>query len=876
MNSIPQLLTTAIHHQQSGRLQDAEALYRQILARDDRQPDAWHLLGTIAQQIGDYPVAIELISHAIGLDRQNASYHCNLGNAFMASGQAEAAEESYRRALKRKPDFPLAHFNLATLHKQQGRIADAFVCYDEAIRLKPDFVDAWYNRAVLRQEQRDWHRALADYQQALQIRANQPDAWNNLGLVLKELGSLREAIECHRRAIQFRPDYAEALNNLGVALKEARETERAVESYTQALRLKPDYAAAYNNLGNALLSLGRPVDAITCFKKAIEIQPQFAEAFNNMGSALQSLRQFQEARECHRAALTIRPEYADALQCLGNVIRETGDTEQALACYQRALELEPESADLHNNIAVALRDRGMNAEAIALYQRARALSPNSAEIQRNLANSMSDVGELLEAIECYRRSLELNPHCQAALGQLVHQLQHLCQWDELPGLVARAVQGVMSDTPVSNDTPMAPFAFLTLPVATSSQQQHRCAARWAYYSSKAAVRIDHVPRGTAAASANDPRIRVGYLSADFRSHPVAELIVELFERHDRQRFSIRGYSYGPDDGSAMRQRIAAAFESFVDLRHVSFADSARRIADDGIDILVDLTGYTQHARTQILACRPAPIQVNYLGYPGTLGTNFVDYILVDDFIVPPDRQPWYGEKLVHLPGCYQINDSQRVIADQVPTRGEYGLPDEGFVFCSFNNNYKITAEMFDVWMELLRAIPSSVLWLLEGNRLAPANLQREAERRGVAANRLVFAPRRPLPDHLARHQLVDLFLDTFPVNAHTTASDALWAGCPVLTLAGETFVSRVAGSLLKSIGLPELITTDVSDYRDRALHFARHPAELAELRQRLQFNRQTSPVFDIQRSTRAIEQAYETMQSLRRAGKSPQSFAVEL
>lgn len=872
MTSISQLLAQGIEHQQAGRLQQAEAAYRQVLDQDKHQPDAWHLLGTIAHRIGDFKAAIDLIGHAIDLDRQNASYHCNLGNSLMASGQYDAAEVSYRRALKRKRDFPLAYFNLAALQQQQGRSADALTSYAEAIRLHPQFAEAHYNRGVIHQDQRNWDSAVADYQRTLQIAPQHASAWNNLGLVVKEQGNLAGAVECHLRAVQCKPDFAEAFNNLGVVYRERRELNLAVDSYAAALRLKPDYAVAYNNLGNALLGLGRPADAVTFFKRAIELQPNFAEAFNNLGSALQDLRRLNEAAECHRAALHLKPDYAAALQCLGNVIRDEGDSAQALACYQRALELEPDSPELHNNIAVALRDRGMTAEAITLYQKARELAPHSAEIQRNLASSMTDAGEFLEAIACYRRSLELKPTCLAALGQLVHQLQHICQWDEVTDLAKRAIDAIERDVVASGESPMAPFAFMTLPIETTSKQQLQCARRWADYSTRAAVSIDPATRGKRRDG--DSRIRIGYLSADFRAHPVADLIVELFEVHDRNRFAITGYSYGPDDGSALRKRIASAFETFVDFREVSFAESARRIAADGVDILVDLTGFTQHARTQIMASRPAPIQVNYLGYPSTTGANFIDYIMVDEFIVPMDRQPYFSENIVHLPGCYQVNDTKRVISDRLPTRQEFGLPDDGFVFCSFNNNYKITAEVFDVWMDLLREVPSSVLWLLEGNKLAPANLRREAERRGIDSQRLLFAPRRPLPEHLARHQLADLFLDTFPVNAHTTASDALWAGLPVLTLSGESFVTRVAGSLLRTMGLPELVTTNLHDYKYRALQLASNREELLSIRTRLQQNRLTSPVFDVKSSARAIERAYETMVQIHQSGARPHGFAV--
>jgi predicted O-linked N-acetylglucosamine transferase (SPINDLY family) len=370
------------------------------------------------------------------------------------------------------------------------------------------------------------------------------------------------------------------------------------------------------------------------------------------------------------------------------------------------------------------------------------------------------------------------------------------------------------------------------------------------------------------------KLAIGYISADFHTHATAYLIAELLEKHDRGQFDVFGYSYGPDDNSPMRGRLVGAVDRFADLEHASLAESVARIAADEIDVLVDLKGLTRGARTQILASRPAPIQVNYLGYPCTMAAPYMDYILVDDFVVPADQQPFFTEKLVHLPGCYQANDSQREIAPRTPSRAECGLPATGFVFCSFNNSYKITPDMFDVWMNLLKAVPGSVLWLLEGNRFVPVNLRAEARARGVSGERLVFAPKVTVPDHLARHRLADLLLDCFPVNAHTTASDALWAGCPVLTIAGETFVSRVAGSLLRAIGLPELITTTLEDYQAMALRLARDADLLAAVRGRLEASRLKCGLFDGAQFARNLEQAYVTMWQIHAAGEKPRPFAV--
>jgi protein O-GlcNAc transferase len=412
-----------------------------------------------------------------------------------------------------------------------------------------------------------------------------------------------------------------------------------------------------------------------------------------------------------------------------------------------------------------------------------------------------------------------------------------------------------------------------LPLMTTAEQQRKSARQWVNQRLKVKGEVGY-DRAHNRTTTPKTKMTIGYLSADFRSHAVACLIAELIEKHDRSRFAIHGYSYGRDDGSAIRGRLVRAFDRFVDVSNLSHLQAAQRIAHDEVQVLVDLTGYTRNARTHILALRPAPIQVNYLGYPGTMGASFIDYILVDDYIVPSNQQPSFTEKLVHLPGCYQINDSQREIASCTQSRAECGLPEAGFVFCSFNNNFKITPEMFGVWMTLLKEVPGSVLWLLEGNRFAPANLCREAKKRGVAAERLVFAPHRSLAEHLARHRLADLFLDTFPYNAHTTASDALWAGCPVLTMAGETFASRVAASLLSALDLPELITRSLADYQDAALRLARNTGLLVALRERLEASRKESQLFNADWFARNLEKAYSTMWEIYASGEAPGAFTV--
>jgi predicted O-linked N-acetylglucosamine transferase (SPINDLY family) len=449
----------------------------------------------------------------------------------------------------------------------------------------------------------------------------------------------------------------------------------------------------------------------------------------------------------------------------------------------------------------------------------------------------------------------------------MHQLQHLCEWSGLNDVFDR--QKVLVGG--KDHAGISPFTLLSIP--SSPAEQLMCARKRAASLVPSAALL-RAQLGFAFARVPKPKLRIGYLSADLCQHAVACLIAELFELHDRQEFEVYAYACGPDDGSEMRTRLARTCDRFVDVRAMAFQEAARRIHEDRIDVLVDLNGYTKGARTEILALRPAPIQVNWLGYPGTMGAEFVDYIITDRFITPPGHEPFFSENIVYLPDCYQVNDRKRKIAPRTPTRIQTGLPEDGFVFCCFNNTFKITAAVFDVWMCLLKKIPKSVLWLLEANSGAVANLKREAKVRGVNPNRLVFAPRMSTEIHVARFRLADLFLDTMPYNAHTTASEALWAGLPVLTCAGETFASRVAGSLLTAIGLPELITQSLAEYEAAALRLARDPSELAGLRERLSKNRLTTPLFDSERFMRHLERAYQMMWDIYANGDAPRRIEV--
>lgn len=569
-------------------------------------------------------------------------------------------------------------------------------------------------------------------------------------------------------------------------------------------------------------------------RETLERSPQDGEAFYLLGSALLFAGRHAEALAPLGEA-AVRLQRRGVGYRLGHCRLALGDFAGAEAALRREIELHPESANAHNTLGVALVRQGKHEQALAAFLAALRIDPAHAEARRNGA---------------------------VARSQLVWDLISLCRWDEAAPHIAALRAGVRQGT-------LAASPFTMIAVSPSAEEQLRCAVQ--QVREQGLDRVAPVARRRLARAA---RIRLAYVSGDFQEHATAKLAARLFELHDRSRFELCAVSYGEDDGSPMRRRLRAAFDRFVDVRGESDGDAARIIADAEAAIAIDLKGHTPSARPGILAARPAPLQVSYLGFPGTTGAPFIDYLLADAIVVPPAEERFYSERIVRLPHCYQVNDATRQLAPRTPSRAQAGLRDDDFVFCCFNHAYKITPEIFDIWMRLLRNIPHARLWLLEDETAASANLRAAARSRGVDSVRLIFAPRLPHDEHLARHRVADLFLDTLPCNAHTTASDALWAGVPVLSCTGTTFAGRVAASLLSAIGLPELAVASLGEYEALALALANDRGRLAAVRERLARNRLEKPLFDSDRFRRGLEAAYETMWEMHLRGEARRSFSV--
>jgi len=806
-------LHSALALHQQGCLDDAEVLYREILRANPEHFDALRLLATVAAQRKNFPEAEELFDQALKINPAHATVWNNRGIALQELKRYDEALQCYDNALERKADYAAAFFYRGLVLTKLHRYDEAVLSYNRALLLKPDYAAACYN----------------------------------LGNTLQKLNRYDEALVCYDKVLVIKPGDAEACSNRGITLKELQRYDEAVLSYEKALALRPDYADAYYNLGNVLQDLKRYREALDNYDKVLAIRPGDAHVYSNRGIALQELKRYDEALVSYEKALALKPDYAKAYSNRGSVLQALNRNDEALLSYERAIAIKQDYAEAYRNRGVVLKELKRYDEALLSYERAIAFKPDSADGYFNLGIALRELKRYDEALINFDKTLFINPGYEFLFGVRLYTMMHICDWSTFKHHVSQLREKLERHEKAST-----PFPLLALIGSLLLQKQVSSDYVQEKYSANPELPL------LVKRSRHD-KIRIGYYSADFHNHATAYLMAELFEMHDRSRFEIIAFSFGPDRQDEMRKRVCVAFDRFFDVRTQSDREVALLSRELEIDIAVDLKGFTQDSRCGIFALRAAPIQVSYLGYPGTMGADYIDYLIADPTLIPESCRYGYTEKIAYLPDSYQVNDTKRTIAERVFTRKECGLPEKGFIFCCFNNNYKITPVTFDGWMRLLRQVEGSVLWLLEDNVTAADNLRKEAIKRGIDAARIVFAQRMPLAEHLARQRLGYLFLDTFPCNAHTTASDALWAGLPVLTLAGESFASRVAASLLNAMQLPELITSTQEEYEALAIELATNPEKLLNIRRKLEQNRLTTPLFDTRRFTQHLEQAYSMM-----------------
>ena len=751
-----------------------------------------------------------------------------LGVIKLAQREHAEAEKWFGEALRSNPDSESANNNRGSALLALGRPLDALDAFGKAAAIRPDSADARVNQAAALLAMGRHADAIARYDEAL---ARQPDyllAHFGRAYADQQLGSHDAAIAGFARVLEMQPDHFDALCALARSLKAQGRLEDTVAAISRALAVRPGNEPLLSERANVLNKLGRYVEALADAQRALAIEEQSVPALNYLGNALSGLCRFEEALTAYDRAIELAPDYAGGPYNRGLVLQLLGRPEEAIAAYDWALAIQPDYPDALFNSALVLGAQGRSDDALSRYMRLLAVQPD------------------------YRH----------VAGYVVNEQAHMCAWEQREQWVTRLNDDIKLGKPV-----VVPHAYMA--VTQSAEAQLACAR----------LQVAHIhppdpkPRWTGEVYRHD-RIRLAYLSADFHEHPVAFLMAGMLEQHDHERFDVTGVVFGLEHASPTRSRVEATFDRVVNARRKTDAEVADLLREMEIDIAVDLMGFTQSARTNILACRPAPVQVNYLGFPATMGAPYMDYIIADRFAIPEASRIHYAENVVYLPGSLQVNDSNRRIADATPSRSDVGLPEAGFVFCSLNNTYKLNPEIFTVWMRILERVPGSVLWMVAGNPAVKANLRREAQARGVAPDRLVFASRKGYEDYLAQYRLADLFLDTLPYNGGATVSDALWAGLPVLTCAGDAFAARLGGSLLNAVGLPELITDSLTEYESLACQLATDAPRLSALRQKLARNRTTYPLFDTGRYRRNIEAAFVTMWEKTQRGEPPGSFDV--
>ena len=802
--------------------------YEDALAIEPDYAEAHNNLGNVLKESGQLDRAIKSYQNAIDIKPDYVEAYYSLGFSFQEKGKLEEAVDSYSKVVQLKPSFSLIHNNIGNILRELGRFDEAVLSYEKAISIDPNFFEVYYNLGITFQDMKEYSNSVNYYLKAIENKENYPEAHNNLGVAYKELKEYDLANKSYSKAIELRPNYADAHNNLGILFKELGHIDKAIKSHEQAIDLQPNHADAHFNLGMILFDYGKFDSAIDCYKKAIKADTKFTEAYNNLGVVFMDLGRLDEAIKYFKNATSINSNDALSLNNLGIVYQRLHNFQDSVKCFEKAIKINPSYLDAFSNFG----------------------------------NVLTDIGAFDKALKNYRYAYELNSSVDYLLGNILHTQMHLCIWDDFSRQL-KELEVQVNDNLKRVDA----FAFMALSDSPVLQQKvSKVYAKDKFPRSNILPEIDIYSRHN--------KIRIGYFSGDFREHPVSTLTAGLYESHNRIQFEIHAFSFGPDTQDEMNTRIKSGVDYFHDVQSMSHKDIALLARSVEIDIAIDLGGFTVSGRTEIFAMILAPIQLSYIGFLGTMGAPYYDYLLADRITIPKGNQQYYTEKIAYLP-TYQVNDSKESPPDIFFTRKDIGLPETGFIFCCFNSVYKITPDTFDSWMRILQKVDDSVLVLNIDLESARENLTNEASLRDINPNRLIFAKRFEREQYLARYRVVDLFLDTLPYNAATTASDALRMGLPVLTCRGESFASRMAASVISAVNLPELITDTREEYESLAIELATNPEKFKAIKDKLNNNLSTAPLCDTTKFTKNLESVYEVMYQRYHDGLEPDHIYLD-
>jgi protein O-GlcNAc transferase len=830
----------------SGNIQETIDSIKTLLAEFPEDPVLFNILGACFAELGLYSEAIENYEISLSFNSNYAKAYYNLAGALHEVKEFDSAIIAYKKALDLEPDNTHALNNLGNTCREIGNNQSAIKYYKKAISINNDYAEANYSLGSTYQDIGQLEEAVKCYEKVLTLRPNFYELHNNTAIILQNLGKADSAIEHLNEALLINPSFTEAIHNLGSFYKELGDFKKAYDCFESALKNDSNYLEAYRSIGNLQMEMGLLDLSIKSFKKVLEYNPNYIEVLNNLGSVYKDLGNFDESLEVFEKALAINPNYLEVLNNLGLTLIELERFSDAIVIYKKAIAINSNYSYAYNNYGIALNGLHKYQEAEDFFIHAIRIEPNYYDANVNYGNSLFRNDIFDKAIYYYERSLEIKPGENYIFGDILHAKMQICHWKDWSNSIKKLTVDISKEKKI-----IGPFALTAL---IDNPDLIRKATEIfindKFPKSSSLPEISKLPKHS--------KIRIGYFSADFREHPVSALTIELYENHCRDKFEVYAFSYGPDTNDPMNLRIKDAVDYFYDIRSMSNIDSAILVRSLELDIAIDLGGFTQDARTEIFSISIAPIQLSYIGYLGTMGASYYDYLIADIVIIPEKDQKSYTEKIVYLP-TFQVNDSNQTETVTSLSRKDVGLPEKGFVFCCFNKSYKYNPRCFDIWARILNKVQNSVLIIYLENNLAQSNLKQEITQRGLDPARLIFGERLSRPEYLGRYKLADLFLDTNPYNAGATSSDALRMGLPVLTFYGHSFASRMGASLLRAVHMPELIASSEEEYEAMAIELGTNPKKLKTIKDKLFINLAKAELYNSIEFTKNIESAYTIM-----------------
>ena len=847
----------------SGKILEAVDSINTTLNNYPEEPILFNILGACYAELGDSSKAIKNYESAIGLDKNYAKAYYNLAGTLHETKQYDEAIEAYKKAINIEPENKEALNNLGNTLRELQKPQEAIEFFQRAIDINPNYTESLYGLALSNQDLGLSDEAIKIYEKVLILKPNFYELHNNIAIIFQNLDRIDSAIHHLNEAILINPNFTEAHHNLGSVFREQGEFSKAYNCFELALNIDPSYFEAYRSLGNLQMEMGELESSINSYKKVLEIKPDYIEVLNNLGSVYKDISDFDASLDAFEKALDINPNYLEVLNNLGLTFIELGRYDEAIETYERAIDINPNYSYSFNNLGITLNRIHKYEQAENCFIQAIRINPNYFDANLNYGNLLFQMDRYAEAIHYYEISLGIRPSESLYIfGDIFHANMQICNWEDWSKNTSLLKNKISNEKKV-----IGPFALTALvdnPMLIRKATEKYIKDK--YPKSKFLPNITNHPK--------HKKIRIGYFSADFREHPVSALTVELYERHSREEFEVYAFSFGPDTNDPVNLRIKSGVDYFYDIRSMHDKDAVSLVRSFEIDIAVDLGGFTQDARTEIFAHSVAPIQLSYIGYLGTMGAEYYDYLIADSIIIPEESQKNYTEKIVYLP-TYQVNDSSQYDSVSSLARKDYGLPEEGFVFCCFNKTYKYNPKCFDAWARILKKVKNSVLLIYADEVLAKANLKNEISQRGIDPDRLIFGKHLSKPEYLGRYKVADLFLDTNPYNAGATSSDALRMGLPVLTYPGKSFSSRMGSSLLNAVNMPELVASSEKEYELMAIELANNPIKLKTIKDKLLKNLSEADLYNSNQFTKNIESAFKLMYDRYHKGIDPDHIYIQ-